>query len=255
MPAVHAWAFVVDFRLLAGYAGTMALRNGFTLIELLMVIAIIGVLVSMLLPTIRMVHELALGTRCATNLGQIGLAAATYSSEWDGMVVPGGWTHGVTPRFWYDALAQHLDEQAVVSIPSRGLVLRGCPKWQKGSYYAGLASGSWQWQQYSGYTMTLFLQNQGRLGVPPYAWGCTNIDQTWGNATFDNPLARVGRISERPFIFDSAQSSVDYIGWTSSSAACKASLERHNGKGNVLYFDNHVGRDGWSGVNLGQQLP
>lgn len=233
----------------------MALRAGFTLIELLVVVAVSAVLASMLLPTIRMVREMALGTRCAANLGQIGLATVAYSGDWDGVVVPGGYAQGVTPKFWYDALAPHIDEQSVVSIPSRGLVLRGCPRWQKGTYYSSLANGSWQWQQYSGYSQTLFLQNQGRLGAPPYAWGCTNIDTTWGNATFDNPLGRVSRISERPFIFDSAQSSVDYIGWTSASAACRASLERHNGKGNVLYFDNHVGRDGWSGVNAGQQLP
>ncbi len=220
-----------------------------------MVISIIAVLASLLLPAIKVVRELALGTRCATNLRQIGLAATSYSGDWEGMVVPGGWTQGVTPKFWYDALAPLLDEASVINIPSRGLVLRGCPKWQRGSYYATLANGTWQWQQYSGYSETLFLQKQNLLGTLPYVWGCTNIDLTWGNASFDNPLSRVSRIADRPFIFDSAQSSVDYISWTSTSADCKASLQRHNGLGNVLYFDNHVARGSWNDVNLGQQLP
>ena len=80
-------------------------RKGFTLIELLVVIAIIALLMSILMPALSRVNEMAKRVVCASNVGGIVKAMATYSQTdetgrfpraglmrgpW-GPVAPGAW--------------------------------------------------------------------------------------------------------------------------------------------------------------------
>ena len=55
----------------------------FTLIELLVVIAVIGVLMAVLLPSLRAARERARRTVCAANLRQIGSGIIAYGTEYD----------------------------------------------------------------------------------------------------------------------------------------------------------------------------
>jgi len=58
---------------------------GFTLIELLVVVAIIVVLIALLMPSLARAREQARLTVCSSNLRQIGVAWAMYSSEYEGV--------------------------------------------------------------------------------------------------------------------------------------------------------------------------
>jgi len=56
------------------------MRRGFTLIELLVVIAIIAILAAILFPVFTRAKDAAKGTACLSNLHQLGLGVALYTS-------------------------------------------------------------------------------------------------------------------------------------------------------------------------------
>ena len=68
----------------------LSANAAFTLVELLAVVAIIGVLVAILMPTIGHMRETAKASQCATNLRQTGLSIQNYISDNQGFLPPVG---------------------------------------------------------------------------------------------------------------------------------------------------------------------
>ena len=85
-------------------------QNGFTLVELLVVIAIIALLVSILLPALKMAREQAKFTICKTNQRQIGVALFIYADNYDDRLVPGDMWDGATLQYSGPRCLGHLLE-------------------------------------------------------------------------------------------------------------------------------------------------
>jgi prepilin-type N-terminal cleavage/methylation domain-containing protein len=66
-------------------------RHGFTLIELLIVIAIIGILVSLLVPAVQRVRASAMRAVCENNLRQVGLGMHQHLAIYKVFPTNGGW--------------------------------------------------------------------------------------------------------------------------------------------------------------------
>ncbi len=85
---------------------SFARRTGFTLIELLTVIAIIGVLAAILIPTVGRVRESARSSACKSNLRQFGLASALYANDHQGRLNYQT-SYGVG-NWWYNRFAPYI---------------------------------------------------------------------------------------------------------------------------------------------------
>ena len=88
-------------------------KKAFTLIELLVVIAIIALLLSILMPSLGKVKEVARKTICRSNVRSLYQLAYMYTTEYDGSFNRGyfesGFASGNSPLSWVQAYAPYME--------------------------------------------------------------------------------------------------------------------------------------------------
>lgn len=114
------------------------IRSGFTILELLIVVAIIGIMVSLLLPAIQSSREMARRTQCLKNLSQLILAVHSYELT-HRSIPPGsvdsrrpivsrpwgyhhGWIEQILPFLEAKSIYHHADRQQSAYHPSNSPV-------------------------------------------------------------------------------------------------------------------------------------
>lgn len=99
--------------------------RGFTLIELLVVVAIIGLLLAILLPSLASAREQARGVQCLARCRELAVGMMLYYNDF-GNFPAHQWRRADGSRLrWFNAMAEYLSGYQVQSCPS-------VPEWAVG---------------------------------------------------------------------------------------------------------------------------
>lgn len=204
----------------AAHAG----RKAFSLVELLVVVAIVALLSAILLPAVKVVKEAALGTKCASNIRQLGLGLTAYALDNEGFL-PNTYNNVVTPAYrWTEQIAVYVDASrrdngiSSTSVRFANSVLAGCPSYKPSAGYA-------VWDV--GYGMN------GLLNLPTSNHSSDTRDIA--NSKYQLfVLASVTKPGQRTLLADSPTFSAQ----TDPTVAINGA--RHRGRMNILFFDMRV---------------
>jgi len=226
--------------------------RGFTLIELLIVISIIGLLMSILLPSLHRAREQAKAMACTSNLKQIGLAVLSYFAEYDGYFPPAYQSDSGT-HWWGQKSPDGIDHTKGFAWPYLQSTLKEksiyeCPSQPYGSYElqakpaSALDDPKWITSTY-GY-------NGYYLSPSRTAW--PNIDfRPWRKVTtvlhpsevfvFADTLLDRDTTAKKPNVENNALLDPPYLysstGWRKNDFP--TTCFRHLEKTSVLLADNH----------------
>ncbi len=222
-------------------------RQGFTLIELLTVIAIIGILATILIPVAGRVRESARSAQCVSNLRQWHQAWSLYAVDNDDRAIPGNITrdaNGNTVRstHWHGPLGAYADyefDYPAVYLDGRDDTIGTCPSASvEDSTDAAWRDNQNHERRYSSYGYNI-------TGLGTYnSGGWLGPRATPSNAPLGPYALRLSQVGSRTIVFS------DSTSW--HLAAPQNITYRHSGKanfitagGSVFSANEHPPEDQW----------
>lgn len=210
--------------------------RAFTLVELLTVIAIIGILAGILIPTVARVRAQARNTQCVSNLRQWGQAARLFSADYKGLIALYVSAAGVqtptdgTPSFDPKIYARYFSQPNMLLPDGRSvssqLVMSRCPSESDLSLYRNYGFG----------------RPTGSRSVAATAFGLQGSAISAYNVNeAANPSRLLLMIELAPASY--GQVTVDNGGQLATKVVPMATVDgqiRHNGNANAVFLDGHV---------------
>jgi len=201
----------------------------FSLIELLIVVAIIGILLSILLPALGKVKAAGQRISCAGNLRQLGLTMSCYLNDWNGSFPRLSYNPYGNETRWFGKMLDILNVSYASGASTRTPPLLLCPA---DSYSKTIYPWPYLW-----YSTISYGYNHGYLDAKSQACG-----GTYGQG---NQIAQIKTPSNIVLLGDNKDYTYGGGPEGKEGALCAQLLnygpsDIHSGKPNILYCDMHA---------------